>query len=160
MLKAAAAPLLLPPYAIGALMRPERRNHASRDQLVRRVRAEFEEMPRMRLTAAQTKRLLGLREDVVARVLATLVARQAPVTGAFGSVTAASCSQEADVDAGPAAARRGRTSLVCASRTTRSASSGNRNRVRRQRPPASGRCRGYRTPAAPVRYRPTSVLMR
>ena len=53
--------------------RGDRRNQADRDALVQRVRAEFAEMPGMRLTAAQARRLFGLRSDVADRVLATLV---------------------------------------------------------------------------------------
>ena len=53
--------------------RGDRRNHTDRDALAQRVRAEFAEMPGMRLTAAQARRLFGLRSDVADRVLATLV---------------------------------------------------------------------------------------
>jgi hypothetical protein len=51
----------------------ERRNHASRDALLVRVCAEFEEMPGLRLTPPQVQRLFGLRPDVCQRVLAALV---------------------------------------------------------------------------------------
>ena len=51
----------------------ERRNAASRTALLRRVLVEFEEMPGMQLTQAQASRLFGLREDICARVLSTLV---------------------------------------------------------------------------------------
>jgi hypothetical protein len=54
-------------------MIPDRRNGASREQLLRRIRAEFEEMPCLRLTCGQARRLFGLRSDVCDRVLATLV---------------------------------------------------------------------------------------
>jgi hypothetical protein len=54
-------------------VRPDRRDNASRDQLLCRVRAEFEEMPCLRLTHAQAQRLFGLRLDICDRVLATLV---------------------------------------------------------------------------------------
>ena len=54
-------------------VRPDRRDTASRDQLLRRVRAEFEEMPCLRLTHAQAQRLFGLRLDICDRVLAALV---------------------------------------------------------------------------------------
>jgi hypothetical protein len=53
----------------------ERRNAASRTTLLRRVVVEFEEMPALRLTAARACRLLGLREDICARVFTTLVDR-------------------------------------------------------------------------------------
>jgi hypothetical protein len=53
---------------------PDRRDVSSREQLLRRVRAEFAELPCLRLTRAQAQRLFGLRPDVCDRVLATLVA--------------------------------------------------------------------------------------
>ena len=52
---------------------PERRNDASREQLLHRVRAEFEELRGLRLTLAQARRLLGVREDVCVRILNTLI---------------------------------------------------------------------------------------
>jgi len=52
---------------------PERRNLASRAQLLRRIEAEFREMPGLRITFPQAQRLFGLRSDVCVRVLATLV---------------------------------------------------------------------------------------
>jgi hypothetical protein len=51
----------------------ERRNTASREALVQRVAAEFREMPCLRLTPAQARRLFGLRDDVSARVIGHLV---------------------------------------------------------------------------------------
>ncbi|MBI3048521.1 MAG: hypothetical protein HYY76_09465 [Acidobacteria bacterium] len=39
-----------------------------------RVYREFEEMPGLRLTLRQAQRLLGLREDICARILDGLVA--------------------------------------------------------------------------------------
>ena len=54
-------------------VRPDRRDHASREQLLRRVRAEFSEMPCLRLTPAQARRLFGLRPDICDRVLDELV---------------------------------------------------------------------------------------
>ena len=54
-------------------LRPDRRDAHSRAQLIDRVRAEFIEMPCLRLTRAQAQRLFGLRADVCGRVLATLV---------------------------------------------------------------------------------------
>lgn len=56
--------------------RADRRDAASRDQLLRRVRAEFAEMPCLRLTGAQAQRLFGLRPDICDRVLAALVTDQ------------------------------------------------------------------------------------
>jgi len=51
----------------------ERRNARSRENLLRRVRAEFNEMPCLRLTCGQAQRLFGLRRDICERVLAGLV---------------------------------------------------------------------------------------
>ena len=51
----------------------ERRNSAAREGLLRRIRAEFEEMPCMCLTCAQAKRLFDMRADVCQRVLTALV---------------------------------------------------------------------------------------
>jgi len=50
----------------------ERRNWASRDLLVRRVRSEFEEMPGLRLTFAQAKVLFGLEPGCCQRILGFL----------------------------------------------------------------------------------------
>ena len=52
--------------------RRERRDQASRVALARRVHAEFQELPCLRLTAPQTQRLLNLRADICARVLQEL----------------------------------------------------------------------------------------
>ena len=51
----------------------DRRSPAARDALLQRVSAEFQEMPCMRLTAGQARRLFGLQSDVCQRILATLV---------------------------------------------------------------------------------------
>jgi hypothetical protein len=59
----------------------DRRNSASREQLLRRVRAEFDEMPCLRLTCGQARRLFGLRADVCERVLGTLVAEHTLTCG-------------------------------------------------------------------------------
>jgi hypothetical protein len=56
-----------------APMGPERRDTAAREQVLRRVRGEFEEMPCLRLTFAQARRLFGLSADVCERVLSALV---------------------------------------------------------------------------------------
>ena len=53
---------------------PERRDIASRHQLLHRVRAEFAEMPCLRLTRGQVQRLFGLRGDICERVLSALIA--------------------------------------------------------------------------------------
>ena len=52
---------------------PDRRDTAARDQLLRRIRGEFEEMPCLCLTYAQARRLFGLSPDVCRRVLGSLV---------------------------------------------------------------------------------------
>lgn len=51
----------------------ERRNLASREKLVRRVRSEFEEMPGLRLTFAQATLLFDLNPDCCERILTGLV---------------------------------------------------------------------------------------
>jgi hypothetical protein len=51
----------------------DRRCPTTRDALLQRVSAEFQEMPCMRLTAGQARRLFGLRSDVCQRILTTLV---------------------------------------------------------------------------------------
>jgi hypothetical protein len=50
----------------------ERRDSSSRQTLVHRVRAEFDEMRGLRLSLPQAGRLFGLREDVCVRILNTL----------------------------------------------------------------------------------------
>ena len=52
---------------------PDRRNSISRDRLLNRIRAEFREMPCLRLTFGQARRLFGMRADVCERVFASLV---------------------------------------------------------------------------------------
>lgn len=59
----------------GGCRRPcDRRNLASRDEVLQRIRAEFSEMPCLRLTCRQAQRLFGLRPDVCERVMTALVA--------------------------------------------------------------------------------------
>jgi hypothetical protein len=58
-----------PPFAL----RAERRDERSRVDLVRRVSGEFFEMPCLRLTRPQARRLFGLRADICDRVLAELI---------------------------------------------------------------------------------------
>jgi DNA-binding IclR family transcriptional regulator len=55
------------------LLKSDRRDHASRDRLLRRVREEFREMPCLRLTDRQSARLFGLSKPVCERILGTLV---------------------------------------------------------------------------------------
>lgn len=52
---------------------PDRRNQRSRDALVTRVVAEFQEMPCLRLTGRQAQRLFDLRPDVCQRLLGALL---------------------------------------------------------------------------------------
>jgi hypothetical protein len=47
----------------------ERRDWVTREQLVRRVRNEFEEMPGLRLTFGQAKLLFGLEHGCCQRIL-------------------------------------------------------------------------------------------
>ena len=51
----------------------DRRDARSREALLCRIRAEFYEMPCLRLTRGQAQRLFGLRRDICERVLASLV---------------------------------------------------------------------------------------
>ena len=64
------APMLTLPSTHAIL---DRRSHATRQALLVRVRGEFKEMPCLRLTGEQARRLFGLTPDVCDRVLATLV---------------------------------------------------------------------------------------
>ena len=66
------------------LLTGERRDHDSRERLLRRIREEFREMPCMRLTDAQSARLFGLSKAVCTRVLATLVREGTLWTGSDG----------------------------------------------------------------------------
>jgi DNA-binding GntR family transcriptional regulator len=69
-----ASPMVTLELADGqCLVTGNRRNQESRDRLLRRLRAEFREMPGMRLTDSQSARLCGLSHAVCRRVLATLV---------------------------------------------------------------------------------------
>ncbi len=65
-------------------VRPDRRDARSRELLLARVRAEFLEMPCLRLTRPQAQRLFGLRLDICERVLATLVRNHEIHLGADG----------------------------------------------------------------------------
>lgn len=58
---------------LGAACVSERRDEVGRARLLDRVRCEFGEMPGMRLTPAQARRLFALRADVCDRVLTALV---------------------------------------------------------------------------------------
>ena len=61
------------PLGMGLPVALERRNWARREALVRRITAEFVEMPGLALTIAQASRFLGLPRDACERVLATLM---------------------------------------------------------------------------------------
>lgn len=62
----------LPPAGT-SLLRLDRRKGDSRERLLSRVRSEFSEMPCLRLTEPQSRRLFCLREDICRRVMAALV---------------------------------------------------------------------------------------
>ena len=62
------ASVMPPPFR-----QPERRDAASREWLLRRVRAEFNELRGLTLTLAQGQRLFGLRDDICRRVFEGLV---------------------------------------------------------------------------------------
>ena len=49
---------------------PERRNVTARTTLLRRIRSEFEEMPGLSLTLAQSARLFGIPPEACSRILA------------------------------------------------------------------------------------------
>lgn len=63
-----------PPTSRVGANRGERRDAASRQALLRRIVAEYDELPALCLTTVQAKRLFDLREDICARVLDQLVA--------------------------------------------------------------------------------------
>jgi DNA-binding IclR family transcriptional regulator len=50
----------------------ERRDHLRREAIVRRIAAEFHEMPGLILSVGQASRLLGLDEAACTRILAGL----------------------------------------------------------------------------------------
>ena len=62
----------------------DRRDVASRAELLQRIRSEFQEMPCLRLTSAQARRLFGLPPGVSERVLAALIAERTLVRGPDG----------------------------------------------------------------------------
>jgi len=66
------------------LLSADRRDQASRDRLLRRVRQEFREMPCLRLTDTQSARLFGLSAPVCGRVLKSLVGEGTLWTGVDG----------------------------------------------------------------------------
>lgn len=56
-----------------ALQRGERRDVVRREAIVRRIAAEFVEMPGLILSVPQASRLLGLEEAACERILTSLV---------------------------------------------------------------------------------------
>jgi hypothetical protein len=80
---------------------PDRRNQRSRDALVTRVVAEFEEMPCLRLTGRQAQRLFDLRADVCQRLL-----------GALQRDGTLACDTEQRYRLNDSKSSRGRTALV------------------------------------------------
>lgn len=52
----------------------ERRDHARREALVRRIVAEFDDMPGLALTVSQASRFLGVDHTACGRILETLQA--------------------------------------------------------------------------------------
>jgi hypothetical protein len=67
--RTARPPLGFPSRLLGT----ERRDWVAREQLVRRVREEFEEMPGLRLTFGQAKLLFGLEHGCCQRILRELM---------------------------------------------------------------------------------------
>jgi hypothetical protein len=76
------------PPMVPMLPRPrlilDRRSITTRQSLLVRILGEFSEMPCLRLTRDQARRLFGLRPDVCDRVLATLVQEGTLVCGTDG----------------------------------------------------------------------------
>jgi hypothetical protein len=60
------------PAGIPAGVLHDRRNHERRDALVRRILAEFDDMPGMSLSLPQAGRFLGVDTSACARILAAL----------------------------------------------------------------------------------------
>ena len=79
----AASPISVRPA--GEIYPSERRDHASRAAIVRRISVEYEEMPGLRLGLAQAQRLFGIREDICVRVLNTLVLQESLRVDANGA---------------------------------------------------------------------------
>ena len=55
---------------------PERRDMPAREMLMRRIRAEFEEMPGLSVTLQQASKLFGLAPDAASRILRGLIEEQ------------------------------------------------------------------------------------
>lgn len=54
----------------------ERRNIRAREMLLRRIRAEFAEMPGLSVTLAQATRLFGLTREAASRILLELIGKE------------------------------------------------------------------------------------
>ncbi|MGB2714216.1 MAG: hypothetical protein WBC51_08565 [Vicinamibacterales bacterium] len=65
-------------------MHSDRRHAPSREALLRRIRAEFCEMPSLRLTCHQAQRLFALPCDICERVLVDLVRENTLTLGPDG----------------------------------------------------------------------------
>jgi hypothetical protein len=75
----------VPKFPEGGLVPPVARGEAGDPALQRlsqRVRAEFLEMPGLRLTADQARRLFGIPDDLCQRILLTLIADGVLLRGA------------------------------------------------------------------------------
>ena len=70
------------PLSVSGAM--DRRGRPQREAVLQRVRAEFQEMPCMRLTLAQANRLFGLPPDVCRRVLGELLHDGSVMCGSDG----------------------------------------------------------------------------
>jgi hypothetical protein len=88
----ATVPASVDDTRIGRDHQVERRDRASREAIVDRVVAEFREMPCLRLTPSQARRLFGLRPDVSARVIASLVTSGQLRLDEDGRFAAAACA--------------------------------------------------------------------
>ena len=91
------------PAALLSMTPPrERRDGAARQAVLRRVYGEFQEMPCLRLTGPQARRLFGLRTDVCQRVLASLVRDEKLVCeGERYRLSDSAAPEAASVGAGP-----------------------------------------------------------
>ena len=64
-----------------SLPRDERRNFAAREAVVRRIVAEFHDMPGLLLSVKQASRFLGVDEAACARILVSLTPKGRSVVG-------------------------------------------------------------------------------
>jgi hypothetical protein len=80
----AFAPALIQGNGPFPVLLPDRRNRMTRDELLHRIRAEFAEMPCLRLTTAQAARLFGVAEEACSRLLGSLVTERVLWRGTDG----------------------------------------------------------------------------